>query len=173
MSSKHGEEATLDDLDEARPSDPQPADSLGELAAFLVATSRVSQRLQASTAFTDADIRVSDWLLLRAIKEHGPLSIVDAARHAGVARQKGQPLVTDLMAAGLVKASGADLKSKLLSLSSAGFDILRDVESALLASLSSDGEVPVKQIHSARKSAVRIAKILSPVKRAKSSGDAE
>ena len=132
-----------------------------------MSANRIGSRLQIASAFESAKANVPDWLLLRAIKDHGPIVMADAARFIGVTRQRVQQQVSDLSGSGLLAMSDKDGKSREISLSPAGQAQLDRLEAGLLATLCEAGAQRLKPVHTASRSAHRLAKALN-AKKAKS-----
>jgi DNA-binding MarR family transcriptional regulator len=143
--------------------DKEPKSDLEELSALLMFVNRISERLQEAAATAELDLAIPDWLLLRAIKDDASSSMAEIARKIGVTRQRVHQQVTRLETAKLITSTSTEgTKSKQVSLSSTGAQLLDRAESAILGALSHGGEVPSKHIHGARRNVMKILKALQP-----------
>jgi DNA-binding MarR family transcriptional regulator len=124
---------------------------------------KITGRLQSDAALEEIGIAIPDWLLMRAVKDAGALSMSAAARKIGVSRQRIHQQATALQSAGFLTVSkGEDQKSRQLTFSSSGEALIADVEKRLLAALAREGKMPMTEIQAARRTAGKVNKILAP-----------
>ncbi len=148
----------------------EPGSEIADLAALLGFVNRITDRLQHAAAALENGITVTDWLLLRALNDEGPMPMASAARKMGVSRQRVHQQTKPLSAAGLITA-GDD---KALALTPKGGAAMKDAEKSFAEALSSGGGgMPTMPLHGAKLSTRRIVKSMSSKKDAAAHDDEE
>lgn len=137
---------------------------LAELVIFLASTNRISSHLETAISELNANISLTDWLLLHTLKTEGPMPATKIAFKIGVTRQRVHQQMTALVAAGfLLKEDGDDNKSKLLNIAPGGAVLLKRIDRAIQIALIGDkGTSPEGPIRTASNTARRIARSLIP-----------
>lgn len=150
--------------DEKKNKDPVPGAELADLAQVIGAINRISDRLQQATAGVEPAVTVTDWLLLRVLNDEGAMPMASAARRIGVSRQRVHQQAQPLKTAGLIEMAEDDAKTRALSLTPKGADLMKRLEHEFTQVLSAGGAMPAVPINGAKLNTRRILKAMAPKK---------
>lgn len=137
---------------------------LADLAELLIAANKIGSSLQAAAAQEDSKISAADWLLLRVLERDGPMPMSRAAAKIGVTRQRVHQQSRPLQEIGAVsQTTSEDGKLRTLSITPEGGALIRRLDETFRGVLSAiEGGLPTAPIFYAKRSAGRVAKMLTP-----------
>ncbi|HVU20704.1 MAG TPA: hypothetical protein VHE09_08230 [Rhizomicrobium sp.] len=137
-------------------------DEIAELISYLALTNRVSSHLETAISEVDANISLTDWLLLYTVSSEGPLPATKIAYKIGVTRQRVYQQTSTLITAGfLLREEVGDSKFKTIGIAPGGTVLLKRIERALRDMLSQkSGNLPTGPIHTACNGTKRLVRSL-------------
>jgi DNA-binding MarR family transcriptional regulator len=153
--------------------DKAPPDPPGtNLAAFLINTHKIRDSLEGAIAGNDANITLTDWLMLQALNSEGPLHASKVGIKVGITRQRVDQQIAPLKRAGILEFVEADGKKNLLTLTPKGGELVQRFEDKFLTLLSADPRLtPESMLRSARASTRRIMRVLTKVTKAEAKAE--
>lgn len=130
---------------------------IADLADLIATVNRIADKLQKTLFVLDIDVTITDWLLLHALAENGAMSMSEASRRIGVSRQRVHQQTKPLVQAGLIEAGEGEARTRPLSVTAAGREMLATLEQTFAEVLSANlGIVPTQQVRNGKLNARRI-----------------
>ncbi|HVZ90048.1 MAG TPA: MarR family winged helix-turn-helix transcriptional regulator [Rhizomicrobium sp.] len=163
-SSSGGAKPSAPSLSAAKGAVVESGSELADLADLLVAANKIGSALQSAAAQDESKITAADWLLLRTLDRDGPLPMSKAAAKIGVTRQRVHQQCRPLQEIGAIsQTTSEDGKLRTLSITPQGGALIRRLDDTFRGVLSAiEGGLPTAPIFYAKRSAGRIAKLLTP-----------